>query len=160
MNSEEICLSVQDGKQRLYQQTSDDPDFSLSSKLPASVIENQLIIGNVEVHPRPPAFTKQQSFVPFLEEKKAVIEELITNTEDNDMRQMLSRYIPDKPANEIEQSLSEIQITKDRTVKTIKYLDVNQDIAESTAKAQLIKETIISIERCMYCNEMYFIKHD
>ena len=49
-------------------------------------------------------------------------------------------------------------------VKTIKYLNVNQDMADLTVKPQLIKETIMSIERllpetCRYCNEMYFIKH-
>ena len=77
---------------------------------------------------------------------------------------MLSRYIPDKLADEIEQSLNERQITQDKMVRTIKYLDVNQDVADSTANRQLIKETIMSIEKllpetCRYFNEMYFIKH-
>ena len=118
----------------------------------------------VEVHPGPPTSTQQQSSFPFLEEKKAIMVKLINNTEDEDIKQVLLGYIPDKPANEIEQSLNERQITKDKMVKTIKYLDVNQDIADSTAKPQLIKETIMSIERllpetCRYCNKMYFVKH-
>ena len=97
-------------------------------------------------------------------DKKNIIEELVAKTDDDDIRQVISQYAPDKPANEIEQSLSEKGVTKDKMMKTIKFLHPDREVAETISKPQLIKETVFSIERllpenCRYCNEVYATKH-
>ena len=61
-------------------------------------------MGNVETHPGPMTLSQQSSqpLILYLEDKKNIIEELVAKTDDDDIRQVISRYAPDKPANEIE----------------------------------------------------------
>ena len=138
----------------------------LASKLSSSVVKYKLIMGNIETHSGPMTSSQQSSqpLILYLEDKKNIIEELVAKTDDDDIRQVISRYAPDKPANEIEQSLSEKKVTKDKMIKTIKFLLPDREVAETISKPQLIKETVFSIERllpenCRYCNEVYATKH-
>ena len=121
-------------------------------------------MGNIETHHPVPMTSSQQSSQPltlYFEDKKNIIKELVAKTDDDDIRQVISRYAPDKPSNEVEQSLSEKKVTKDKMIKTIKFLHLDREVAETISKPQLIKETVFSTERILpeNCNEVYATKH-
>ena len=118
-------------------------------------------MGNIEIHPGPITSSQQSSqpLILYLEDKKNIIEELVAKTDHDNIRQVISRYALDKLANEIEQSLSEKKFTKDKMIKTIKFLHPDREVVETISKPQLIKETVFSIERllpenCRYCNDL------
>ena len=73
-------------------------------------------MGNIEIHPGPITSSQQSSqpLILYLEDKKNIIEELVAKTDDDNIRQVISRYALDKLANEIEQSLSEKSLQRIR----------------------------------------------